>query len=539
VKSRFRRESRPGLHRASAVLVALLLAVLVALPGCSTSKPGVKTRDYVIKQGGVTVGSEKVTVTASGARTTYETTETRPFMQLDTTYTRRVVASANSTAGYDATSKMPGATYHYYLEGDSGAFDYLKNEIITVDYFEKLPAPGKFYPFEAGSAGMLQPFIDTWRARGKTQLIYWTILPSKSALFHDAIVESAPGGKVSVKVDGGGDYVLTLDEGTGLIQTVTGGGLTITAAGSGMPASRPYQPEKGRVDDVVIKLAGGKQLDGSMYFPTSGKTKFPAAVIVPDTGPQDRTDSGVLSGMAEALAAKGIAVLICDKRGVPDSTGPYAYTIESESDNLDSQVDFLVMHQGVDVEHISVIGYGEGGAVAAFSANENPYVSACVFMATPSVRVFPDLRVRQAQDSLARGKGNDIDLALAQDFAGSMLGVLNGVQGDSVLVFGHKLYLGYMRSFGSFDIRSVLTEIHQPALVVQGGKDEVGDPAQAGELMSSLEQRPGGVQDARYFPALGHGFGPLVDEGASCPVRSHYLVDPKVSSEVAAWLSGH
>jgi predicted esterase len=224
---------------------------------------------------------------------------------------------------------------------------------------------------------------------------------------------------------------------------------------------------------------------------------------------------------------------------VPDSTGTYAYTLESESDNLDSQVDFLVLHQGVDIEHISVIGYGEGGAVAAYSANENPYISSVVFMATPAIRVFPDLTVQQEQDKLARGQSNEIEVELAQHLAASALILLNTYQGDRLVLFGHNLYLGYMRSFASFDIRTMLTQMHQPALVVQGGKDEVVNPGQAAELMSSLGQRPGGVQELKFYPALGHGFGPLIGEAASKPVRSHYLVDARVRADVATWLSKH
>jgi hypothetical protein len=260
-------------------------------------------------------------------------------------------------------------------------------------------------------------------------------------------------------------------------------------------------------------------------------------VLEGDFGPQDRTGGGFLSELAERLVGEGIAVLVCDKRGIPQSQGKYAtYTMDSAVRDLDAQVDYLFLRGDIDIERITAVGYGEGGQVAARVAASNPYVSALVMMATPSVPLWPDLALIQVGLAESAGLVPQADADAARIRVANQVGFVSLESGETAKVDGHEVFLGWMRSQAANDPPSSISSLDIPVLVVQGGRDGIVPPEQARQVMTVLEARGRSTQELALFEELGHNFGPLLLEGAAVPYRRHPTVDPAVLETISRWL---
>src|SRR5262249_23072298 len=118
--------------------------------------------------------------------------------------------------------------------------------------------------------------------------------------------------------------------------------------------------------------AAGIRLSGTLTIP-SGKGPFPAAVLIPKSGPLDR-DERLLNHrpffiLADYLTRAGIAVLRADVRGVGKSGGKYggAPTDDSASD-AEAAVVYLKTRPEVDPHKIGLLSHGEGGLAAPIVA---------------------------------------------------------------------------------------------------------------------------------------------------------------------------
>lgn len=133
-------------------------------------------------------------------------------------------------------------------------------------------------------------------------------------------------------------------------------------------------------------------LSGTLLVPNSKdpNQKFPAAILVSGSGPQDRDET--LLGhkpfwiLADYLARKGIAVLRYDDRGIARSTGDFGQaTTQDFADDATSAVKFLAQHSKINSKQIGIIGHSEGGIVAPLVASNEPQVAWIVLMAGTGV----------------------------------------------------------------------------------------------------------------------------------------------------------
>lgn len=131
---------------------------------------------------------------------------------------------------------------------------------------------------------------------------------------------------------------------------------------------------------------GCLRLAGTLAVP--GGSRAAAVVLVSGTGPIDRdvTFAGhaLFRTLADALAARGIASLRFDKRGVGESGGDFSSATASDfvADVLGAS-DYLVAHQGFAAEHVGLLGHSEGGMVSLTAAARAPRTAFCVSLAGP------------------------------------------------------------------------------------------------------------------------------------------------------------
>jgi dienelactone hydrolase len=129
-------------------------------------------------------------------------------------------------------------------------------------------------------------------------------------------------------------------------------------------------------------------LGGTLTMPV-GKGRFPAAVLVHGSGPQDRDESiggnKVFKDIAEGLSSVGIAVLRYDKRTLhyaKEMKQPVTLDDETMLDAV-AAVRLLRKEPGVDSTRLYVIGHSLGAQLAPEIAVRAGHVAGVVLLAPP------------------------------------------------------------------------------------------------------------------------------------------------------------
>lgn len=150
----------------------------------------------------------------------------------------------------------------------------------------------------------------------------------------------------------------------------------------------PYEAREVSIENSTAKVT----LSGTLTIPHSdaADTKFPVAILISGSGPQDR-DETIMGHkpffvLADYLSRRGIAVLRYDERGVGKSTGIFETATSADfAADVRSIVDFLQQHPRIDPQRIGLIGHSEGGIVAPLVASQKDDIAWIVLMASPGV----------------------------------------------------------------------------------------------------------------------------------------------------------
>jgi uncharacterized protein len=224
---------------------------------------------------------------------------------------------------------------------------------------------------------------------------------------------------------------------------------------------------------LELPTAWGK-LSGTLLLP-EGAGPWPAALLVAGSGPTDRDGNNPLlpapldnlKRLALALAARGIASLRYDKRGVGASSYP---GLSEEVLRFDHLVDDAValaewLRADQRIARVSLIGHSEGALIAALAA-EDARAQALVSIAGAGQRA----------SALMRGQ---IQGQLPRDIADPALGVLQALEAqqpvedvpDALVLLFRPTVQPYLMSWFRHDPASVLAELSVPVLLVQGTAD--------------------------------------------------------------------
>lgn len=160
--------------------------------------------------------------------------------------------------------------------------------------------------------------------------------------------------------------------------------------------------------EVRIPSTRGVALAGTLLTPEA-HGPWPAVVLVTGSGAQDRDETVFghkpFRVLSEALAARGIAVLRYDDRGVGASTGDFASaTLHDFADDARAAAAWLRMQPGIDPARLGLLGHSEGGLVAPLAVGgAGGAIRFVVLVASPGLRGLDTFLVQDA--AIARAGG--------------------------------------------------------------------------------------------------------------------------------------
>ena len=123
------------------------------------------------------------------------------------------------------------------------------------------------------------------------------------------------------------------------------------------------------------------ELEGVLHLP--GSDRYPAAIVChPHPLYGGTMDNGVVVAIAQALAARGIAALRFNFRGVGRSRGRFNGGA-GETDDARGALAFLRAQGGVDPRRLYVVGYSFGAWVGLRCVEEAEEIAGVVAVAPP------------------------------------------------------------------------------------------------------------------------------------------------------------
>jgi uncharacterized protein len=277
--------------------------------------------------------------------------------------------------------------------------------------------------------------------------------------------------------------------------------------------------------ELELPTAWGK-LCGSLVLP-EGAGPWPAVLLIAGSGPTDRDGNSPLQEpfdnlkrLAHALAARGIASLRYDKRGVGESIYP---GLSEEALRFEHLVDDAValaerLAREERITRISLVGHSEGALIAALAA-EDARAQGVVSIAGAGRRASALMR-RQIEGHLPEALAQPALAALDALEAQRMVEDID----DALVLLFRPTVQPYLMSWFRYDPPQVLADLSLPVLLVHGAADTQVEVEHARLLHAA---RP----DAR-LKVLEHMDHTLAVDGDIAGGTD------AVAAEVAAWLQG-
>lgn len=333
------------------------------------------------------------------------------------------------------------------------------------------------------------------------------------------------------------------------IRFVTGEAGRVTALewreGDAPARLAPRSDAYGYGQEEVRFSSAGVELAGLLLTPRS-PGPHPAAAVVHGSGPSDRDNVWAFT-IADALARRGVAVLLPDKRGSGASGGDWrsADFWDLSNDAL-AAVRLLAARDAVDPARVGLVGLSQGGWVAPLAAARSRGVAFVVNVS--GAAVTPREQIDHEMANTLRGAGfGDAEVAellelharmerymraeadwshyeegLERARSGAWAAIARGFPSAP----DHWAF-GFYRRVGDFDPVPVWRSLRIPVLVVYGAKDEA-DNVPVRESVARLKRAAGEGRDVTVtvYPESGHA----IEDPATGWVRRDFL------SALADWV---
>lgn len=302
---------------------------------------------------------------------------------------------------------------------------------------------------------------------------------------------------------------------------------------------------------VIIGEGTKYPLNGVLSLPEHCASKVPAVVLVHGSGPTDMDESiganKPFRDIAEALSAKGIAVLRYDKRTkiygkqlVKEIKGDLTVEDETIQDAV-LAADLLKKDDRIDPDKVYILGHSLGGMLAPRIDAEGGNFAGIIICAG-SPRSLSDIITSQNEDIIGQ-LGRLLQILAAKQITGlkTKLEAITGMSEEEAKrtkIFGN-VYAWYFKEMAAHTAADYLYRTEKPVLILQGDKDF---QVSKGKDFALFRQICADKPNVRFklYPGLNHLFMKSV-YGRVKDYKKEYKVPQKVSPEVlddiAQWIS--
>lgn len=303
------------------------------------------------------------------------------------------------------------------------------------------------------------------------------------------------------------------------------------------PPDAPFTAEEVKIKVKDFELAG------TLLLPKTGARPFPAVITSTGSGQQTRDepvikDYKIFRQVAEHLAARGIAVLRVDDRGVGDSTGlgtlDKATTFDF-ADDVRAQVAYLRTRREIDADKIAIVGHSEGGVIAPLVAADDPKLAAIVLLAGTGKRGDEVLLYQMNRPLELNAAISEEEKAKGR--AGNQKILRTVIEGGDTSKLPALFRFYWMKVFLTYDPLTTIRKVKQPIFIMQGALDRQVTEEQA-ELLAKAAREAGNKDvTVRVFPTLNHLFLPSKtgDESEYDSLET-YVVGEDVIKALGDWL---
>lgn len=533
--------------RLSLMLTAAVLLLALFPPGALWASP----RYFIIRQGDRVIGHSEV----EGVQNPDGSSKIReevysPYDFFPGTTRRELVFSPGAPVlvSYREESDFDGGreVIRFWQEGEtySQLFDFRRFFFFN----EKVEPPGAAFPLSDSSPELLYRFfLKNSGLAGKNrkeEVRYF--LPAADGAIHRGSLEGRDGslffdGRFRAEARFKSEKLVSVElPDKGIVYLPAGARPVLDglADGKGGLSAPSFEGDGGDLRRIPVTFCGGggTVLSGVLTLPaTAGR--HPAFVLLPGTGPYDRSGGGLMAWLSVWMGRGGMATLRFDKRGVGKSGGSYAdaTAVDFLLDG-DRAVNYLSGRPEVDPLRMGILGHSEGALLAARIALENRHVRGLILMASPSVRMFPDMALEQA-DSLEISR--EWDENASRSYRKSLESIREAMQ-KKMLFFefgGERLCLDVMDSYFRWpDPLEIARMVRVPVLIMHGGEDRIVPLLHSYNLNNALARGGNLKTSMAIFPQLDHFFGRLLRPQESWPFRRHIKPSPQVREVMMEWL---
>ncbi len=532
----------------ASVAVMMMFLGLTGLGLCSSAG---ESDYFALIQNGKVTGYSQVQRYQLGGVSTYEEKVFLPYRFFPGVIVWKMSRDSHGRViRWDQRRIFDGGEERTLLWSVDDRFYHLNDFNRFLFYNDRLESPGEAWPITPFSPGLIFELFDAHRNNAR---------PGRS----QEVKVFLPGGDCIprlVNLTGEGEY-LVMEEPFkararirfGQVESVELPGYRIKyqpralrpvidgiePPGSGIAMAPSFRPEPHgyKVRPVTIPSRGGIVLSGEMKIPDR-KGPRPAFVLLPGTGPHDRSGGGLISTLSHHMARMGVVTLAFDRRGTGESIGDYSSALgEDFLSDGDSAVNFLACQDEVDPLRIGILGHSEGALTAARIARENRHIRGIILMASPSREMFPHIAREQIQ---ALENHQEWSNTAVEAFLDSIEAVRSALDQKQMWLNlgGERLYLGLIASYYRWpDPLMVAGDLKMPVLILHGRDDSIIPLHHSYNLNLTLKQSGNRNITLVVFTDTGHFFGAMVDAGESFPHRQYVRVHSQVIRAVTEWIA--
>ncbi|WP_047150696.1 alpha/beta hydrolase family protein [Aneurinibacillus tyrosinisolvens] len=264
-----------------------------------------------------------------------------------------------------------------------------------------------------------------------------------------------------------------------------------------------------------VTVSGEFPLKGTITIPVNAEQRYPAVLIIPGTGKNDRDGNSSLLRMnlykdlAEFVANLGFVTLRYDKRGAGESGGVYEETgFWDFVEDAQACMRYLRSHPNVNPERVVLFGHSEGSLIApAVNSRENTNGLVLVSGAGEPSKAFLQRQSEMAMqelESLTGFKGFLIrTLKLTEKSRKTNEKIIKQILESSsptVRVRGKKLNAKWYREQYAYNVLEELEKVTCPTLAITGAKDIQVVPEQARVIAETVQ----GESEYHIIPEVNH-----------------------------------